>query len=254
MISCRWPAVFTIEDRSIVGHWERIWPLSIQSRKRLLLWRVHFWAIIKNIKTSGFRRKTTISWFSQRTKSVSWTIKIHILEVSLPMMSLWMWDLAKILMNFLELQVIQFLNGTWGLINQWKLTELDWGIRLWKWTKITFAPEADWVWFTFMKITNRIQIDSLYTSKSQIWRQQSVIFLQIETKAWFAPYQNGKTMQQEWSKWIQADASVTGRLQIQKFNSEMFRPFLGTVISSLLGQVTASLIFSILRAFQFERI
>jgi hypothetical protein len=33
----------------------------------------------------------------------------------------------------------------------------------------------------------------------------------------------------------------------------MFRPFLGTVISSLLGQVTASLIFSILRAFQFER-
>jgi hypothetical protein len=33
----------------------------------------------------------------------------------------------------------------------------------------------------------------------------------------------------------------------------MFQPFLGTVISSLLGQVTASLIFSILRAFQFER-
>ncbi len=183
LISCRWPAAFTIEDRSIVEHWERIWPLSIQSRKRLLLWRVHFWAIIKNIKTSEFRRKTTISWFSQRTKSVSWTIKIRILGVSLPMISLWMWDLAKILMNFLELQVIQFLNGTWGLINQWKLTEPDWGIRLWKWTKITFAPEADWVWFTFMKITNPIQIDSLYTSKSQTLQQQSVIFRQTGTKA-----------------------------------------------------------------------
>jgi hypothetical protein len=34
-----------------------------------------------------------------------------------------------------------------------------------------------------MKITNPIQIDSLYTSKSQTLQQQSVIFRQTGTKA-----------------------------------------------------------------------